>query len=79
MCVYLYQGNKSMCTKKQKDKNERKINMESTAYKEFSLSKFVKKNKLKIEQITPVNPSISKGDEWNNELYDKLYKDVDKK
>lgn len=53
--------------------------MESTAYKEFSLSKFVKKNKLKIEQITPVNPSISKGDEWNNELYDKLYKDVDKK
>ena len=42
----------------------------------FSLAEFVKKNKAKIDSITPRNPTISKDDEWRDESYDEDYRRI---
>jgi hypothetical protein len=41
----------------------------------FDLHGFIKQNKEKIDAITPVNPPISKDDEWRDESYDIDVKD----
>lgn len=39
-----------------------------TKMKEFN--EFLKNNMEFIQKITPINPSISKDDEWNDPIYD---------
>lgn len=34
-----------------------------------SLSEFIRQNKAKIDKVTPVNPTISKEDEWRSESF----------
>lgn len=72
-----------MNTDKAKNNNKEEDNMTnniSFTKDNFSLSDFIKLNKLKIKAITPHNPSIKKDDEWRNENYwDELYKEQSKK
>lgn len=35
-----------------------------------AFDKFIKDNKELINSITPLNPTISKDDEWNDPIYD---------
>lgn len=34
---------------------------------DYAIAELIKKNQEKIKSITPVNPTISKDDEWRNE------------
>lgn len=43
-----------------------------TQMKEFN--DFLRANMDFIKQITPINPTISKDDEWNNPIYDNYAK-----
>lgn len=40
---------------------------------EVSFKRVLDQNRDLIDEITPLNPSIPKGDEWRDERYDKLY------
>ena len=39
-------------------------------FKLIQFNKFLKDNMEFIKQITPMNPVISKDDEWNDHIYD---------
>lgn len=54
---------------------ERVKDMAELAVNKFSLKDFIRDNKKKIEAITPVNPAIKSGDEWENEdCWEDLYR-----
>ncbi len=43
------------------------------------MKNLVKNNIAKIKETTPVNPSIKKDDEWQEEIFwDELYKELSK-
>ena len=47
---------------------------------DFMLAELLKQNREKIKSITPLNPTLSKDDEWRNEHeWDELYKETKNK
>jgi len=65
-----------MCDiEKKKKKKEGDLMTSATVQpNNISLSEFIKLNSKKIHAVTPINPSISKGDEWRDEdFWDSLY------
>ena len=77
----LTQGVYNMSKRRRKLRLVRGDNMKSTTMHngKFSLAEFIKSNQKVIDSVTPVNPFISKDDEWRNDSYDKFFKEVDNK
>ena len=47
---------------------------------DFMLAELLKQNREKIKSIAPLNPTLSKDDEWRNEHeWDELYKETKNK
>lgn len=68
-----------MCSKKDSDKDRKKGERMTSATVQpsnISFSDFIKQNSKKIHAITPVNPTISKDDEWRDEdFWDTLHEE----
>ena len=70
-----------MCTQKDADLNpEKGDNSMDATVTSTSFADFIKANYEKIKAITPLNPTLSKDDEWRtNDSWDKIFKESDGK
>lgn len=69
-----------MCMNKDCDKKEKEdkiMNAQAVKINNDIFNEFLRLNKAKIDAITPKNPTISHGDEWDLETcWDEDYKEL---